>query len=325
VRIFISWSGRASHEAARVLRDTLPTILPDAEIRLWDDSVVEANVDFEPTLRQAQMDAQFAIACVTRENQGSAWLNFEMGFFAARLGRARVAMILVDLQPSMLAGPLKNFRSFSIDSIELRELVGQIWELGSANEASKRGSVEEVFKVWGPALTLGLGAIRRESRGASHAYAAESARTAATLGITDVDALQAIVTRGSTEEAIEGAIVAAVRASGAKVVRRASDRSLGADLAVWSDQLDDSSPVLIEVKRAIEDGGTAQQVARQTAEYVQQAGANRILIVYNEGLDPTILNVNYGRDGIVFLRLPDLLESLRREPLDAVVARETRH
>ena len=118
MRIFVSWSGEISHQAARSLRDVLPRVLPTAQVQLWDDrSIGIGSSKVAPVLERELALAEAAVPCVTSENVDSPWLNFEAGLLASRLGRDRILPLLIGLSLSHLRGPLGQFQLLFVKQV----------------------------------------------------------------------------------------------------------------------------------------------------------------------------------------------------------------
>ncbi|WP_342781446.1 hypothetical protein [Streptomyces cadmiisoli] len=56
-------------------------------------------------------ECNFGVICVTRENQGASWINFESGALSRELGENSVAPFLLDMQIKELSGPLTQFQA----------------------------------------------------------------------------------------------------------------------------------------------------------------------------------------------------------------------
>ncbi len=324
MKVFVSWSGDMSHQAARALRDLLPRVLPTADIRLWDDRSLQAGSQWVSVLERELARAEAAAPCVTRENVASPWLNFEVGLLSSMLGRHRVFPLLIDLSMSHLRGPLSQFECFSTSRPEFRRFVGALATVGSA-QSPDEAALDALFETWWPEISSGLHVLRGVAE--AHAPAGLYRPRGSMRRVDNLDALAAVVSRDPTEEELESVVATTMRESGVRVIRHAPDRRVGADLALWVDELDPQlgNPILVEVKSRIRDSAAAAEVARQAGEYVNRAATRTILVVYGEGPDQTRMNREFGGGGVIFLRLPDLLQRLRSEPLDAVIQRELLH
>jgi hypothetical protein len=62
------------------------------------DNNIDGGARWNDKIAKALEETDFGIVCVTRENQSSAWLNFEAGAVAKKVGQARVIPLLIDLR-----------------------------------------------------------------------------------------------------------------------------------------------------------------------------------------------------------------------------------
>jgi hypothetical protein len=102
--VFIGWSEEPSRFIAKVLHDWLQGIVQRAEPWMSDNNI-DGGSRWNDRIAKALEETDFGIVCVTRENQSSAWLNFEAGAVAKKVGQARVIPLLIDLPPADLKGP----------------------------------------------------------------------------------------------------------------------------------------------------------------------------------------------------------------------------
>src|SRR3954463_13096994 len=110
MRVFISWSGEQSRDVALALREWLPAVINRVE------PFVSSKDIYAGTRWQAEIAGQldssnFGIVCVTRENQGGRWLNFEAGALTKAVQSSRVIPLAVDLKPSDIELPLGQFQA----------------------------------------------------------------------------------------------------------------------------------------------------------------------------------------------------------------------
>lgn len=124
--IFISWSGARSQGVAIALRAFLVTVVTTS--RPW----MSAN-GIAPGQRWLQeiggqlSDANFGILCVTPENQGAPWLNFEAGALGKSLEEGLVVPYLFNMTPSnLLPGPLTQFQALQAAKEDTYRLVATI-------------------------------------------------------------------------------------------------------------------------------------------------------------------------------------------------------
>jgi hypothetical protein len=172
LKIFISWSGEMSHDAALALRRWLPAVMNSVEPFV-------SSKDIDPGTRwQMEVAGQlestnYGLVCVTRENQDAPWLNFEAGALAKVVQLGRVVPIAIDLKPSDIKVPLGQFQAQPATERGFHEVVVVI------NAACEVPLTEQLldrsFEKWWGELDSALEKIR--ARPAAPTSATASGRT----------------------------------------------------------------------------------------------------------------------------------------------------
>lgn len=116
MRVFVSWSGSLSEQYALVMRDWLPQVLQYVRPFMSEDISKGARPQEE--IARALEESDFGVMCITRENQGRPWINFEAGALSKSVSRGRVACLLLDLDYSQVKGPLESFQHTSPEQLE---------------------------------------------------------------------------------------------------------------------------------------------------------------------------------------------------------------
>ncbi len=120
--VFLIWSGKRSHEAAKILYEWLPKVIP---CRPWicDNDIVDLT-----WLNQIVDNARSAnagIACITRENYSNPWILFEAGLIIGSNGNGFYPLLL-DMKPKELDGlnyPLYLYESYTFSKARVWEIV----------------------------------------------------------------------------------------------------------------------------------------------------------------------------------------------------------
>jgi hypothetical protein len=158
--IFLSWSGERALHMAGLLRASLPHIIQAAEIWCSDEDVL-AGTFWDKEIRTKLKAANFAIICVTRENIGSPWMNYEAGAIAERLD-GRVVPWMLDVAPTALqSSPLSRLQACSSDLAGTQKLMAAVNRTMTAPLDAPR-LTEAVATFW-PKLEGPLESIRRKS------------------------------------------------------------------------------------------------------------------------------------------------------------------
>jgi hypothetical protein len=128
MKVFVSWSGKKSGDVARAFGDWLPLVLHAVD-PFVSSKDIRAGTRWQAEIAKELDDTDFGLICVTRENQGAEWLNFEAGALAKSVNSSRVVPLAVDLSPADIATPLGQFQAMRLT----KEDIGEV--LASMNEA----------------------------------------------------------------------------------------------------------------------------------------------------------------------------------------------
>lgn len=146
MKIFLSWSGPTSKQAALILRDWLPTVLPFVEPWVSSKDVPKGGRWIE-TLGVELEDANFGIICTVPDNFKKPWLNFEAGAIS-KLGDAKVAPLLFGgLSNEEVAGPLTQFQTTQFNREDFFELLKTINKIGG-NAIDSEKLINSFNMVW---------------------------------------------------------------------------------------------------------------------------------------------------------------------------------
>lgn len=125
MKIFISWSGEASHKIAKALHVWLPILLQ--YVRPFTSSEeIEKGARWSSTVAQELENTNFGLLCLTPDNLDARWIYFEAGALAKLIDQSRVAPLLYNLKPSDVQGPLAQFQLTGLNYEDMRRLVFSI-------------------------------------------------------------------------------------------------------------------------------------------------------------------------------------------------------
>jgi hypothetical protein len=143
---------------ATSLRNWLPSVLQAVDP--WMSKLdIASGQRWQPELTDKLADCAFGIICVTRSNQGQAWLNFEAGALSKAIsGKTSVCPYLYKLEVNELEGPLSQFQARKADKEGTRQLVSSINERLEVKLSDQR--VAEAFDNWWPKLEEAIASFR---------------------------------------------------------------------------------------------------------------------------------------------------------------------
>jgi hypothetical protein len=153
MKVFISWSGDLSDRVAIALRNWLPSVLQSIEPYVSSEDI-DKGARWSADVGKELDATHFGILCVTRENIGSPWLNFEAGALSKSIEISRVSPFLLNVRPAELVGPLSQFQATLPRLDDVTRLVK------SMNAFSERPIDEsrliDAIRMWWPQLERAL-------------------------------------------------------------------------------------------------------------------------------------------------------------------------
>jgi len=110
MRVFLSWSSPKSQKVALALKSWLPEVIQ--ELQPWVSSEdIDKGQRWAMEVGSRLNECSHGILCVTAENIGNPWLNFEAGAITKSLQESRVSPLLLDLPASAVKGPIAQFQA----------------------------------------------------------------------------------------------------------------------------------------------------------------------------------------------------------------------
>jgi len=149
VQVFISWSGPTSRAVAEALRDWLPNVIQNLQPFMSSDDIAAGN-RWQAEIANRLQSSIFGLVCVTKDNQHSAWLNFEAGAIAKSIDVSRVVPLAIDLTESEIEQPLAQFQAQPLSETGIRKTVRSINSYST--EPLSEESLNRAFVKWWPEL-----------------------------------------------------------------------------------------------------------------------------------------------------------------------------
>lgn len=168
MKVFVSWSGDASHAVADALDGWLSDVIQAVEVFFSPRDIRKGSRWFAKLGRELEK-SEFAILCLTPENLETPWLLYEAGAVAKRLEESRVVPLLIGLEPEELDDPLRQFNGATLRKGEMRKLVGAInKQLGDKRLPQEK--LRKSFDAHWPQLEPKLRAAEKAARDETHLY-----------------------------------------------------------------------------------------------------------------------------------------------------------
>ncbi|MGA7181309.1 MAG: toll/interleukin-1 receptor domain-containing protein [Thiobacillaceae bacterium] len=169
MKVFVSWSGDASHDVAKALKDWLPNVIQAVDVFLSSEDIAKGSVWFNE-LGNVLDESAFGIVCLTRDNLSAPWILYEAGALGKRFEHSRVVPLLIGLKVPDLSGPLSHFNAALLDKDEIARLVAAInAQLGAAKLGDKQ--LDTAFATWWPSLEESLQAAAKKAAAGAQSFA----------------------------------------------------------------------------------------------------------------------------------------------------------
>lgn len=194
MKIFISWSGKPSQQAATDLRDWLPHVLPWVEPWISSEDIRKGAAWYSE-LADGLRDSVFGIVCLDSSNIDALWVLFEAGALANAVSGGRVAPLLFGVSPRSVKGPLGQFQMTAFEREDVRRLMFSIVEKTGATQ--RRRNVQATFDSHWPALQAAIQRIRFPSATSS---ASEESRSSVRVSTAEREVLRLIAERRNQGE-----------------------------------------------------------------------------------------------------------------------------
>jgi hypothetical protein len=157
VKLFISWSKNTSHKIAIAVRDWLPLVVTSAEPWVSSEDIAKGTLGSKAIMEELAGTGQ-GVICLTPQNLGEPWLNFEAGALASHTN-PRVRTLLFDLKPRDIKGPLWDFQHTDIsDREDMLKFVKSVNEVCTPKLTERQ--LNTLFEKSWPDLVSELDGIR---------------------------------------------------------------------------------------------------------------------------------------------------------------------
>jgi hypothetical protein len=157
MKVFLSWSGDASHKVALILREWLPSVIQSI-VPYVSSEDIDKGARWSTDIASELADSSYGILCVTKDNLHAPWLTFEAGALSKTMDKSFVSPFLFDIKRSEVNGPILQFQSTIFQKDDIKKL------LASLNRESPEGQLSEekldkALDVWYPELEKNLNGL----------------------------------------------------------------------------------------------------------------------------------------------------------------------
>src|ERR1700722_16316228 len=105
MKVFLSWSGETSKRVATTLRDWLPNVIQAIDPWMSSEDIAK-GARWSSKIATELATTNAGIVCVTPDNSGAPWLNFEASALSKSVEKEMVCPYLFRMKPSDVTGPL---------------------------------------------------------------------------------------------------------------------------------------------------------------------------------------------------------------------------
>jgi hypothetical protein len=148
MRVFISWSGELSERLAGAIYKWLPATHKFVR-PYFSPEDIEKGVKWQDEINKQLEKHNFCIVALTRQNLNSEWIMYEAGAISKNRAKARLWVILFDIQPKDVHGPLASFQMIKFSKDGMRQLLRAINSSGPKGKRISQAILDKTFnKRW---------------------------------------------------------------------------------------------------------------------------------------------------------------------------------
>jgi len=150
MKIFLSWSGKKSHNVALAFRDWLPSVIQSV-VPYVSSEDIDKGARWSTDIAKELEDSAFGIICVTKQNLKAPWLTFEAGALSKKLEKSFVSPFLFNMKRAEIDGPILQFQSTINEKEDIKKLLKTINKACLKDKLTDE-RLEIAFDVWYPKL-----------------------------------------------------------------------------------------------------------------------------------------------------------------------------
>lgn len=161
MNIFVSWSGKLSHDIALILKEYLPLIINQVTPFVSSEDIKKGN-NWNSEIADKLKSTDFGILCLTKENLTSPWLLFEAGALSKNIEKSKVCSVLFDnLKQSEIETPLSLFQTTKFEKSDFAKLMLSINDSLEEHKLQKE-LLNKSFDKWWPELEEKINKVTKE-------------------------------------------------------------------------------------------------------------------------------------------------------------------
>jgi len=163
MKVFLSWSEERSRLAAEAFKSWIEEVLQCVEP--WMSPDIDKGANWPSELSDRLETTYVGVVFLTRDNLSSPWLHFELGALA-KTKSGRPCIVLVDVPPTDVKGPLSLYQHTRCNEDDIRRLVQNLrtWAEDDGGKVIPATALDTLFRRSWPALEQSLEAVRKTSK-----------------------------------------------------------------------------------------------------------------------------------------------------------------
>ena len=158
MKVFLSWSGNLSHQVALELREWLPSVIQSISPYVSSEDI-DKGTRWSTDIAKELEDSAYGIICVTMDNLGAPWINFEAGALSKIIDKSNVSPLLVNIKKSDVQGPLVQFQLTILEKADVLKLLHSINNRALEGERLKDAQLNKSFEAWWPQLETSMSTL----------------------------------------------------------------------------------------------------------------------------------------------------------------------
>src|SRR5271165_4606391 len=147
MRVFASWSGESSLDAAKLIKSWLPNVIQELEVWISSQDIGKGE-KWSNDLWDKLSEIEFGILMVTKENFNAPWIMFEAGALSKTV-KSRVIPILCAIDRLEISStPLGQFQNALTTKDEIWQVVESV--NARCNSKISETRLKVTFEKWWP-------------------------------------------------------------------------------------------------------------------------------------------------------------------------------
>lgn len=157
MRVFASWSGADSREAAELMKDWLPNVVQEVDVWVSSQDISKGE-KWSDSLWASLTEHQFGLLFVTKTNFASPWILFEAGALAKTVKSFVIPVLCNVDRIDLSSSPLNQFQNAIFEKEEIYRVVEAISRVSDRPIPLER--LRANFEKWWPDLEESFAKIK---------------------------------------------------------------------------------------------------------------------------------------------------------------------